>query len=123
MKTKAICILLFTLLLCVRLSAHNCICSISEFVQKAHIAAEAADLCSDCGHNKKCCSQSQDFEISTSNSQPAEFFTLDFAKQVAILPKATALPLREAIRSRCVNKAPPDLVCDTPVSLHQKILI
>jgi len=121
MKTKAICILLFTLLLCVRLSAHSCICSISEFSQKVFITAEAADSCSDCGHGKNCCAEKQDFEISTSNSLPLEIFALDLAEQVVSIPPAV-LSLGTAPLTRYSNKAPPDLVSETPVSLHQKIL-
>lgn len=123
MKTKSICILLLTFLLCLRASSHNCIC-LPEVVERAVIAivAVAADVCSDCGHSKSCCIATQDAETSgaiTIGSAPVLAHTLPVTRFFVEVGHAPTEPAC----NRYINKAPPWQIRPSPISLHQKLTV
>lgn len=128
MKTKAICITLLTFLFFVKANWHSCICPepASEAIGKsliiASMNAQVEDFCSDCGHTKTCCFDQQDQEMTGTDAglvgeQIKVTAELGPRSQVLDFPQ-TALP-----QDRFVNKAPPPCLLQTPISLHQKLLV
>lgn len=125
MKTKAICILLFAFLFCVRVNAHACICP-SESTKNT-VATEqnlelSFDQCQDCGHTQNCCAEQQDLEISSDNTASIKFLEVSSVDKQPQVAGIALIPTPSPF-SVFANKSPPNLPPDTLVSLHQRILI
>ncbi|MBC7996928.1 MAG: hypothetical protein IAF58_03235 [Leptolyngbya sp.] len=125
MKTKAICILLFAFLFCVRVNAHACICP-SEFTQNTTVTEQnfelSFDQCQDCGHTQNCCVEQQDSEISSDNTATWKFFEISVVDKQPLFASVVLIPTPSPF-SVFANKSPPNLPPNTLVSLHQRLLI
>lgn len=128
MKTKVICIMLLTCLFFLKASLHVCICPKTS--QEINTSSDAVsismqvdqDVCSDCGHTKSCCiEQQQNVELASGDASFLE--NQCFTQIVPTVSPVFEFPLTALAEDRFVNKAPPQDLLQTPVSLHQKLLV
>ncbi|HEY9681892.1 MAG TPA: hypothetical protein V6C86_09960 [Oculatellaceae cyanobacterium] len=123
MKTKAICILLLIFLFIVRTGSHMCICP-AEAAAKTAITAliKKVDRCQDCGHTRTCCIEQQDVELLSADLTIGIDMHIGQATDCRFYIDAEN-GFAEPAQNRYTNKAPPWSVQQTPVSLHQKLVV
>jgi hypothetical protein len=123
MKTKVICIMLLTCLFFLKASLHVCICPQASQEIKGDPASICMqmekDVCADCGHTKSCCLEQQNVELASGDASFAEEQCY-LATVPATISIVLEFPSTAPAEDRFENKAPP---LQTPISLHQKLLV
>ena len=124
MKTKTIVLIALFLLSWLATSSYSCICEQSTDArsQISFGYAEQQDLCPDCGHSSNCCSIQNSVAIAGETAGVWISGDCDCVEIVRVKALQSVQP-RDVVAWSNGNRAPPPRKTETPVSLHQLLLV
>lgn len=125
MKRRAIYFLLLVCLFFFRGGVQACICPevATERISTKSVAviASTSDLCADCGHTKNCCFKNQDLDVAGVDIKCADAQLTLLA--TLLISQCSDLVPRDPIYSCSLSRAPPWVLHQTPIVLHQKLVV
>jgi hypothetical protein len=125
MKRRAIYFLLLVCLFFFKTGAQACICPeiATETVSTKSVSVVAAtgDVCADCGHTKNCCFKNQDLDIASVDMKCTDGQYIFVATLFVTL--CSDVIRREPTYGCSPSRAPPWVLHQTPIALHQKLVV
>jgi len=125
MKTKSIFVMLLTLLLCFGVNLRECICleQQASLQARAEVSNHIQNVCKDCGHESNCCFSHTKLPLAGSLSLSHPISAMPVQAALSNVEISSPRSCSEILASSGANKAPPWSRTQTPILLHQKLLI
>ncbi|MBX9771565.1 MAG: hypothetical protein K2X29_09355 [Candidatus Obscuribacterales bacterium] len=122
---KSIFVILLTLLFCFGVNLRECICleQPASIQAQAEVSNHIQNVCKDCGHESNCCFSHTKLPLAGSLSLSHPTSAMPVQSALSSFEISHPSNCSEILANSGTNKAPPWSRTQTPILLHQKLLI